>query len=178
MDTINLTHVPLAEVQPGSLLLIGATDTDLEQYFAIAVDGAAGARPRTRWVSFRADRGALRAVRTELVARTEARPTGAESGADTLPSSPIYTSKSGPMFVTCPCSSQVTCWHTAHDSCWSSPQPQTHGRRSLTWAAEKSDELSVVSVAVITHWNIYVRSADGHRLCLVDTKSHKQASAH
>ena len=39
-------------------------------------------------------------------------------------------------------------------------------------------ELSAASVAVITHWNIYVRNAEGLRICLVDTKSHKQASAH
>ena len=38
-------------------------------------------------------------------------------------------------------------------------------------------ELSATSVAVITHWNIYVRNADGQRICLVDTKSHRQAAA-
>lgn len=37
MDAIHLTHVQLAEVKPGSLLLIGATDTDVEQHLAIAV---------------------------------------------------------------------------------------------------------------------------------------------
>ena len=39
-------------------------------------------------------------------------------------------------------------------------------------------ELAAISVAVITHWNINVRSADGRIICLVDTKSHKQASAY
>lgn len=66
MEAVHLTHVPLAEVKPGSLLLIGPTDIDVEQYFALAVDGA-GEPSAARVVSFRADRGALRAVRTELL---------------------------------------------------------------------------------------------------------------
>jgi hypothetical protein len=38
-------------------------------------------------------------------------------------------------------------------------------------------ELSAESVAVFTHWRILVSDADGRRICLVDTKSHRQAAA-
>ena len=70
MDAIQLTHVQLSKVEPGSLVLVAATDADAEQYFAIAVHQA-GEPSAPRLVSFRGDRGALRAVRTELSA-TEA----------------------------------------------------------------------------------------------------------
>ena len=73
MDAIHLTHVQLAKVEPGSLVLIGPTGADAEQYFAIAVRQA-GESFATGLVSFRADRGALRAVRTDLsVAETPER---------------------------------------------------------------------------------------------------------
>ena len=39
-------------------------------------------------------------------------------------------------------------------------------------------ELPVASVAVVTHWDLYVRNSQGQSICLVDTKSHKQATAH
>lgn len=32
MDVIRLTHVRLAKVEPGSLVLIGSTATDVEQW--------------------------------------------------------------------------------------------------------------------------------------------------
>jgi hypothetical protein len=38
-------------------------------------------------------------------------------------------------------------------------------------------ELSAASVAVVTHWNLYVSNAQEQTICLVDTKSHKQATA-
>ena len=38
-------------------------------------------------------------------------------------------------------------------------------------------ELSVQSVAVFTHWRIFICGADGQRVCVVDTKSRRQASA-
>ncbi len=57
--------MPLAEVKPGSLLLIGATDADHEQYFAIAVDGA-GDPSASRWCPSGPTVALLRAVRTEL----------------------------------------------------------------------------------------------------------------
>ena len=68
MDAIQLNHVQLSKVEPGSLVLVAATDADAEQYFAMAVHRA-GEPSATRLVSFRGDRGALRAVRTELSAR-------------------------------------------------------------------------------------------------------------
>jgi hypothetical protein len=40
MDDDHLTHVQLAKVEPGSLVLIGPTGTEVEQYFAIAVHRA------------------------------------------------------------------------------------------------------------------------------------------
>lgn len=177
MDTINLTHVPLAEVQPGSLLLIGATDTDLEQYFAIAVDGAAGASSATRWVSFRADRGALRAVRTELAPAQEPERLVLNLGQNFTLEPNLYE--------------QVRT-DVRDVSVLKPGDLLAHGARQLLVVAAAADtrpqvvdlvsgavnELSMVSVAVINHWNIYIRSADGHRLCVVDTKSHKQASAH
>ena len=66
MDAIRLTHMQLGKVEPGSLVLVGATDADAEQYFAIAVRAGEPLAPHL--VSFRTDRGALRAVRTDLSA--------------------------------------------------------------------------------------------------------------
>jgi hypothetical protein len=177
MDTINLTHVPLTEVQPGSLLLIGATDGDPEQYFAIAVDGATGAQSATRWVSFRADRGALRAVRTELSPTQK-------------PERLVLNL--GQHFALEPNLYEQVRTDVRDLSALKPGDLLAHGVRQLLVVAAAADkrpqvidlvsgevnELSVVSVAVITHWNIYVRSAEGQRLCLVDTKSHKQATAH
>ena len=37
--------------------------------------------------------------------------------------------------------------------------------------------LSADSVAVVSHWNIYVCNAEGQRTCVVDTKSHKSTTA-
>jgi len=178
MDTINLTHVPLAEVQPGSLLLIGAIDTDLEQYFAIAVDGAAGASSATRWVSFRADRGALRAVRTELAPAQKPDRLVLDLGQNFTLEPNLYEQvrtdvrdlsvlKPGDLLA-----------HGARQLLVVAAAAADTRPQVVDLASGEVNELSMVSVAVINHWNIYVRSADGHRLCLVDTKSHKQASAH
>lgn len=177
MDTMNLTHVPLAEVQPGSLLLIGATDTDLEQYFAIAVDGASGASSATRWAAFRADRGELRAVRIELSPAQK-------------PERLVLNL--GQRFSFEPNLYEQVRTGFSNLSALKPGDLLAHGARQLLVVATAADtkplvvdldsgevnELSVVSVAVITHWNIYVHSAEGKRLCLVDTKSHKQAGAH
>lgn len=176
MDAIHLTHVPLAEVKPGSLLLIGPTDTDMEQYFAIAVDGA-GAPSEARLVSFRADRGALRAVRTELSPTQQAERLVLDLGRQFTLEPNLYEQvrtdfrepsvlKSGDLLV-----------HGAQQLLVVAPATDT---RPLVVDLVSGEviELSVTSVAVITHWNIYVRKADGERICLVDTKSHKQASAH
>jgi hypothetical protein len=176
MDTIHLIHVPLAEVKPGSLLLLGPADTDLEQYFAIAVDGA-GDAAATRVVSFRADRGALRAVRTELSPTQKSERLVLDLGRHFTLEPNLYEQvrtdfrelsalKPGDLLV-----------HGARQLLVVAPAPDTRPLVVDLGSAEVT-ELSMTSVAVITHWNIYVRNADGQRICLVDTKSHKQASAH
>lgn len=176
MDAVHLTHVALAEVKPGSLLLIGPTDTDVEQYFALAVDGA-GEPSAVRLVSFRANRGALRAVQIEL--------------------SPVQKPERlvldlGRQFTLEPNLYEQVRTDFREPSALKPGDLLVHGAQQLLVVAQATEtrplavdlagaeviELSVASVAVITHWNIYVRNADGQRVCLVDTKSHKQASTH
>jgi len=176
VDAIHLTHVQLAEVQLASLLLIGATDADAEQHFAIAVQLATDP-PAPRLVSFRADRGALRAVRTELSATQKPERLVLNLGRNFTVEPNLYE--------------QVRT--DFHDQ--SALQPGdllVHAAQQLLVVAPATDkpplvadlaggevtELSAASVAVVTHWNIYVRNAEGQSICLVDTKSHKQASAH
>jgi hypothetical protein len=174
MDAIHLTHLQLAKVEPGSLVLVGATDADAEQYFAIAVHRAG--EPAPRLVSFRGDRGALRAVRTDLSAtesperfvlslgrhfrvepnllepiRTDSRERSALTAGDLLVHDGqqflvIESAKDLPLLV-------------------------------VDLAGGEVSELSAESVAVVTHWNICVHDADGQRTCLVDTKSHKSTTA-
>jgi hypothetical protein len=176
MDAIHLTHVQLAEVKPGSLLLIGATDTDVEQHFAIAVQLATD--PSTpRLVSFRADRGALRAVRTELSATQNPARSVLNLGRNFAVEPNLYE--------------QIRT--DVHEQSVLAPGDLlVHGAQQLLVVAPGTDkaplvvdlvggevtELAVASVAVVTHWNIYVRTAEGQRICLVDTKSHKQATTH
>lgn len=176
MDAIHLNHVPLADVKLGSLLLIGPTDADLEQYFAIAVDGA-GDPSAGRLVSFRADRGALRAVRTELSPTQKRERLVLDLGRQFTLEPNLYE--------------QVRT-DVREPSALKPGDLLVHGAQQLLVVAPATDapplvvdlgsgeviELSMASVAVITHWNIYVRNADGQRICLIDTKSHKQASAH
>lgn len=176
MDAIHLTHVQLAEVQLGSLLLIGTSETDAEQHFAIAVQHAGGA-PAPRVVSFLADRGALRSVRTELsVVQKPGR----------------LVLVLGRNFTVEPNLSEQVRTDFHDHSVLKPGDLLVHGARQLLVVAPATDkpplvvdlvegevtELSAGSVAVITHWNIYVRNAEGQSVCLVDTKSHKQASAH
>jgi hypothetical protein len=46
----------------------------------------------------------------------------------------------------------------------------------LDLAGGEVNELSAQTVAVFTHWSIFVGAADGRRICVVDTKSHRQAT--
>lgn len=176
MDAIHLTHVQLVEVQLGSLLLIGATDTDVEQHFAIAVQFARDP-PAPRLVSFRADRGALRAVRTELSAAQKPERLVLNLGRNFTVEPNLYE--------------QVRT--DFHDQSALKPGDLlVHAAQQLLVVAPATDkpplvvdlaggevtELSATSVAVVSHWNIYVRNAEDQMICLVDTKSHKQASAH
>lgn len=178
MDAIHLTHVQLANVEPGSLVLIGPTDADVEQYFAIAVHRAGEEQEpfAARLVSFRADRGALRAVRTELSA-TEAPERFVLSLGRHFTVEPnlfeqVQTDlreqsalKAGDLLV-----------HDAQQLLVVAPAKDTPPL-VVDLAAGEVTEFSAPSVAVVTHWNICVRNAEGQRICVVDTKSHKQATA-
>jgi hypothetical protein len=175
MDAIHLTHVKLAKVEPGSLVLVAATDADAEQYFALAVHRA-GEPSAPRLVSFRGDRGALRAIRTDLSAtesperfvlslgrhfsvepnllepiRTDLREQSALTAGDLL----VHEGQ------------QLLVVEAGHDG-----PPLV-----ADMAAGEVSELSAPSVAVVTHWNICVRNAEGQRTCVVDTKSHKSTTA-
>ena len=176
MSAIQLTHMQLAEVPLGSLLLIGSSEADAEQHFAVAVKYAKDAAA-PRFVSFRADRGALRAVRTELSA-------GQKPGRLVL--------DLGRNFTVEPNLYEQVRTDVREQS---APEPGdllVHGARQLLVVAQATNkqplvvdivegevtELSATAVAIFTHWSIYVRNAEGQRICLVDTKSHKQPSAH
>jgi hypothetical protein len=176
MDAIHLTHVQLAEVKLGSLLLIGANETDVEQHFAIAVQLARDPSA-PRMVSFRADRGALRAVRTELSAAQK-------------PARLVLNL--GRHFSVEPNLYEQVRTDFRELSMLQPGDLLVHGAQQLLVVAPATDkpplvvdlvggevtELSATSAAVVTHWNIYVRNVEGQRICLVDTKSHKQSSAH
>lgn len=176
MDAIQLTHVPLAEVKPGSLLLVGPDETDSEQYFAIAVDGLR--QPNAaRLVSFRADRGALRAIRTELSPTQKPERCLLDLGRHYALEPNLYEQvrtdfrelsalKPGDLLV-----------HGAQQLLVVAPATAARPL-VLDLAIGEVIELAATSVAVVTHWNINVRSADGQIICLVDTKSHKQSGTY
>jgi len=176
MDAMHLTHVQLAEVQLGSLLLIGATDTDVEQHFAIAVQLARDPSA-ARLVSFRADRGSLRAVRTELSATQAPERRVMSLGRHFTVEPNLYEQvrtdfndqsalKAGDLLL-----------HKAQQLLVVAPATDAPPL-VVDLAGGEVTELSVASVAIVTHWNIYVRNGAGQIICVVDTKSHKQASAH
>jgi hypothetical protein len=176
MDAIRLNHVQLAEVQLGSLLLIGQSETDDEQHFALAVQQVTEA-PAPHLISFRADRGALRSVRIELSAAQKPGRLVLDLGRNFTVEPNLYE--------------QVRT--DIHEQSLLKPGDLlVHGAQQLLVVAPATDkpalvvdvvkgevtELSAASVAIITHWNIYVRTAEGQTICLVDTKSHKQANVH
>ena len=174
MDAIQLTHVQLSKVEPGSLVLVAATDADAEQYFAIAVHGA-GETSAPRLVSFRGDRGALRAVRTELSA-TEAPERfvlslGRNFSVEPNLLEPVQTEReqsalmAGDLLIQD--AQQLLVVESGKDA-----RPLV-----VALAAGEVSELSAAPVAVVSHWNIYVCSAEGQRTCVVDTKSHKSTTA-
>jgi hypothetical protein len=175
VDNDHLTHVQLAKVEPGSLVLIGPTGTEVEQYFAIAVRRA-GEPVATRLVSFRADRGALRAVRAELSVTEEPERMLLNLGRQFTVEPNLFEEvrtdfreqsalRPGDLLV-----------HEAQLLLVVAPAKDTPPL-VVDLAGGEVTELSAVSVAVVTHWNLYVRSAEDERICLVDTKSHKQATA-
>jgi hypothetical protein len=175
MNAIHLTHMQLAKVEPGSLVLVGATDADAEQYFAIAVRRA-GEPLAPRLVSFRGDRGALRAIRTDFSpAQTPERfvlSLGRHFSVEPNLLEPIQTDlreqstlTAGDLLV--------------HDEQQLLVVESAKGAPPLVvdLAVGEVSELSAASVAVVTHWNICVQDAAGQRTCVVDTKSHKSTTA-
>jgi hypothetical protein len=175
MDAIHLTHVKLAKVEPGSLVLVAATDADAEQYFALAVHRA-GEPSAPRLVSFRGDRGALRAIRTDLSATESPErfvlSLGRHFSVEPNLLEPIRTDlreqstlTAGDLLV--------------HEGQQLLVVESAQDKAPLVVDLDKGEvsELSASSVAVVTHWNICVQNAMGRRTCLVDTKSHKSTTA-
>jgi hypothetical protein len=175
MDAIHLTHMQLAKVEPGSLVLVGATDADAEQHFAIAVHRA-GEPSAPRLVSFRGDRGALRAIRTDLSATESPErfvlSLGRHFSVEPNLLEPIRTDlreqsalAAGDLLI--------------HDGQQLLVVESAQGTPPLVvdLAGGEVSELSAASVAVVTHWNICVHDAQGQRTCVVDTKSHKSTTA-
>lgn len=176
MDAFHLTHAPLAKVEPGSLVLVGAPDADAGQYFAI-VAHRAGNPVAPCLVSFRGDRGALRAVRTDLSA-TEA----AER----------FVLNLGRHFSVEPNLLEPVRTDLREHSALTAGDLLIHDAQQLLVVESAKDtaplvvdiaggevsELAAASVAVVTHWNIYVRNAEGQRTCVVDTKSHRNTNVH
>jgi hypothetical protein len=175
MDAIHLTHLQLGKVAPGSLVLVGATDSDAEQYFAIAVHRA-GEPLAPHLLSFRTDRGALRAVRTDLSA----------------PQSPErFVLSLGRHFSIEPNLLEPVRIDLREQSALTAGDLLIDDAQQLLVVAAAKDtpplvvdlakgevsELAAASVAVVTHWNICVCSAEGQRTCVVDTKSHRNTNA-
>lgn len=172
MDAIHLTHVQLGKVEPGSLVLIGATDADAEQYFAIAVHRAGA----PHLVSFRGDRGALRAIRTDLSA-----PESPERFVLSLGRHfSVEPNLLEPIRIDLREQSALTAGDLLiHDAQQLLVVESAKGTPPLVvdLAGGEVIELSAPSVAVVTHWNICVCSAEGQRTCVVDTKSHRNTNA-
>jgi hypothetical protein len=174
MDAMFLSHVPLAKAEPGSLVLVRTSDGDGEQYFAIAVHRA-GEPFAARLVSLRADRGALRAIRTDF--------------SDIEPPERLVLSL-GRRFTVEPNLFEHVRTDCRDRSALRAGDLLVHDVQQLLVVALAKDapplvldltggevtELSAPSVAVITHWSICVRNGDGQRICLVDTKSHRHST--
>lgn len=175
MEAIHLSHMQLAKVAPGSLVLVAATDADAEQYFAIAVHRA-GEPSAPRLVSFRGDRGALRAIRTDLSATEPPERfvlnLGRHFSVEPNLLEPIRTDlreqsalRTGDLLV--------------HEGQQLLVVKSAQDRPPLVVDLAKGEvsELSAPSVAVVTHWSICVQNSEGQRTCVVDTKSHKTTTA-
>ena len=175
MNAFHLTHVQLAKVEPGSLILLGSSGTDDEQYFAIAVHRA-GNPFAVRLVSLSPDRSALRAVKTEL---------SAEETPDR------FVLSLGREFAVEPNLFEQVRTHFRDDAALKAGDLLVDEAKQFLVVTPAKDmpalvvdlaggevtELSAQSVAVFTHWSIFVHGADGQRICVVDTKSHRQATA-
>ena len=174
MDAIQLNHVQLSKVEPGSLVLVAATDADAEQYFAIAVHRA-GEPFAPRLVSFRGDRGALRAVRTDL--------SGAEAPERFVLSLGRHFRVEPNLLEPVRTGLREQSALTTGDLLVDDGQQllvveAANGTPPLVvdLAGGEVSELSAASVAVVTHWKIYVCNPEGQRTFLVDTKSHRNTT--
>jgi len=175
MNAFHLTHTELARVEPGSLVLIGPNIADSQHHFAIAVHWA-GSPAAVRLVSFTADRSSLRPVTTEL-------------SPDEAPDH--FVLNLGRDFTLEPNLSEMVRTNFRDKSALRAGDLLVHEAKQFLVVVPVTDtpalvvdltagevtELSAESVAVFTHWRILVGDADGRRLCLVDTKSHRQAVA-
>ena len=176
MNAFHLAHMALAKVEPGSLILIGPDDAKGKQSFAIAVHRA-GNPFALRLVSFSADRSALRAVKTEL---------SAQEAADR------FVLSLGRDFVVEPNLFEDVRTNFRDDAALKAGDLLVHDAKQLMVVKPKTDkpalvvdlaggevtELSAQSVAVFTHWSISVEGANGERVCVVDTKSHRHGTSH
>jgi hypothetical protein len=175
MKTFPLTHVTLAKVEPGSLILLGQNGADDERHLAIAVHRA-GNPFAVRVVSFSPDRSAMRSVVTKLSAQEAPDRLVLSLGRDFSLEPNLFEQvrtdvrdatalKAGDLLV-----------HDTKQLLVVAPARDTPAL-VVDLAGAEVTELSAQSVAVFTHWAIFVTGADGHRICLVDTKSHRQATA-
>jgi hypothetical protein len=175
MNAFHLTHEQLAKVEPGSLVLLGPTGTHGEQHFAIAVHRA-GNPFAVRLVSFSPDRSALRAVKTEL---------SAEEASDR------FVLSLGREFAVEPNLFEQVRTNFRDDAALKAGDLLVDGAKHALVVTPATDtpalvvdlaggevtELSAQAVAVFTHWSVFVQGAAGQRICVVDTKSHRQATA-
>jgi hypothetical protein len=134
----------------------------------------AGETSATRLVSFRGDRGALRAVRTELSAAEAPErfvlSLGRNFSVEPNLLEPVQTEREQSALVAGDLliqdAQQLLVVESAKDA-----RPMV-----VDLAGGEMSELSAAPVAVISHWNIYVCNAEGQRTCVVDTKSHKSTT--
>jgi hypothetical protein len=175
MDAIYLTHMQLAKIEPGSLVLVGSTDADSAQYFAIAVHRAAEPSAPCL-VSFRGDRGSLRAIRTDL--------------SPALPPERFVLNLGRNFSVVPNLLEPIRTDQQEHSALMAGDLLIHDGQLLLVVASAKEtpplvvdlaggevSELSPVPVAVVAHWSICVNDAGGQRTCVVATKSHKSTTA-
>lgn len=175
MNAFHLSHTELAKVEPGSLILIGPVGAQGEQCFAIAVHRA-GNPLALRLVSFSADRSALRAVTTELSAQETADRFVLSLGRNFTVEPNLFEQVRTDFRDDAALRAGDLLLHDAKQLLVVVPAKDTPAL-VVDLAAGEVTELSAQSVAVFTHWSIFVTGVDGQKTCVVDTKSHRHATA-